>query len=267
MRKKALLICVSLFVISVFSSCGKSKTEYTIDEFTDKWNPIIKKVDDETKYSTSSDVGNEVFHLKEKYAKKEGLYPGKELTISGRIGMVTVIDSERIGFILQSADNPSEKFIDCVSNNPNLFFIDEGTNLKIKGTFLKSPDWSFSDCEVISPQLKKPDYVPNLNSEYVGYASTYMGEIKWCHNIHEDYPFWVIHPDEFAYMKDVMATYQYIAYIYDETNDSYIYCCFPEDVPLNEGNKIAVRGVLSPTGTTSDCKNFIDCSSGYYIFE
>lgn len=266
MKKKVLFTCVLFLFAGILCSCGKSKTEYTIDEFADKWNTIIKRVTDETKYSTSSDIDDEIFQLKEKYSKKEGLTPGSELTISGRISAVTVLENGNIGFILQSADN-SENLIDCISANQNLFFIDEGSNLKIKGTFLKNKEWSFTDCEVLSPQLTDPLFSPNLNSEYIGYASTYMGVIQWCHNIYEGYPFWVVHPDEFAYMKDIMKTYQYIAYLYDETSDTYLYCCFPEDVPLNEGNRIAVRGVLTPTGATSDCKNFIDCSSGYYIFE
>lgn len=265
MKKKVLFTCVLFLFAGILCSCGKSKTEYTIDEFAEKWNPIVKKVNEETKYSTSADIDNEIFQLKEKYAKKEGLTPGSELTISGKISFITVLEDGTINFLLMSADDPMRNMIDCISDNKSLFFVDDNSNIKVKGMFLNNKNCTLSNCKIIAPQLETPDFKPNLDNNFTLTPKTYMGTVSWSQIIP---PYsWLFLGEGYENISDVMSSYKSFCCIRNgDENSDYIFCCFPDEIKFEEGTRLAVRGVLKPVGNDTDSAGFIEVVYGYYVF-
>lgn len=263
MRKKLLITCILILYTGILCSCGSSKTEYTIDEFAEKWNPIIQKVNDETKYSTSSDVNDEIFQLKEKYAKKEGLNPGSEITISGKISFITVLEDSSINFLLTSADDPVRNMVDCISDNQNLFFVEDNSNIKVKGMFLNNKNCTLSNCEIIAPQLETPDFKPNLDNNYTLTPKTYMGTVSWSQTT----PPLIFAVGGYENIENVMFSYKSFCCIRNgDENSEYIFCCFPNEIKFEEGTKLAVRGVLKPVGSDTNSAGFIEVTYGYYVF-
>ncbi|CUP40713.1 Uncharacterised protein [[Eubacterium] contortum] len=276
MRKQIVTVLI-LAILSIFLiSCGKSKTEYDIEEFGAIYEKTEEMFEKESEYLTkdelNGDKGNELY---KKCSQKTGLPFNKEITIRGKKEAAPIS-----GFYVKSSDGKYSVYCHVDSNEINKsLFVDNGESIVVKGVFAKKDvGYCFiSDPVIISPENINTDYKSNVSDTLDNIddivCSVVIGEIVDVQSL-----------DEFNDLMDIMVGtvtyessdvyYENVITVSDGNDENGLISFTCNDDNLKIGDKISISGyvnslaeLLLADGTTETWWGFIDNVSNVYVFE
>lgn len=221
-RSKLIIILTLLALLGSISGCGKKNIEeYSYEDLSDKLITIRRDVDEETKYWTDEELSEKGFELTKKIAQKNGLNPGERIRLRGRLAGA---GSSSLALV---ADDGTGSLILCEGRGEYIF-LEENQNVYVEGTIFANEENTFSDTNVISPQIKIPEYENNIElaSQPNGYDGIVTGRV-----------FTVDDSDKENYDSLIMLTIDENA-----ENMPFVVVRIKYNQDLSVGDKISVKG-------------------------